>query len=194
MGSAEGGRGAGGGGVSNKGPALLDSSAPSTARACADRQMRRDGRNASTDAGMLHSHRRSLTAVVAEPHGRPESESISSCGSSFMLKGSALSLASSRASAAAAGPAETRAVAGCVSEPQRGCRTATAPVPEHSGRVTGAVGTYTRRIAPKIGRETALRVPTPAAPPNVSLPPGRGARRWPTMVLQFSLVLGRHSG
>ncbi len=96
--------------------------------------------------------------------------------------------------AAAAGPAETRAVAGCVSEPQRGCRTATAPVPEHSGRVTGAVGTYTRRIAPKIGRETALRVPAPAAPPNVSLPPGRGARRWPTMVLQFSLVLGRRSG
>ena len=96
--------------------------------------------------------------------------------------------------AAAAGPAETRAVAGCVSEPQRGCRTATAPLPEHSGRVTGAVGTYTRRIAPKIGRETALRAPAPAAPPNVSLPPGRGARRWPTMVLQFSLVLGRRSG
>ena len=75
-------------GVSNKGPALLDSSAP--ARACADRQMRRDGRNASTDAGMLHSHRRSLTAVVAEPHGSPESESISSCGASFMLKRSTL--------------------------------------------------------------------------------------------------------
>ena len=75
---------------------------PSTARACADRQMRRDGRNASTDAGMLHSHRRSLTAVVAEPHGRPGSESISSCGASFMLKGSALSLASSRASEARA--------------------------------------------------------------------------------------------
>ena len=52
--------------------------------------------------GYAHSRRRSLTAVDTEPHGRPESESISSCGASFMLKGSALSLASSRAGVARA--------------------------------------------------------------------------------------------
>jgi hypothetical protein len=96
--------------------------------------------------------------------------------------------------AAAAAPCPNVHRGRLASEWQRACRTAAVPVPERSRCVTRTVGTYTRRIGPKNGRETAVHVSALAAPPNVSLPLGHGARRWTTMVLQFSLVLGRRSG